>query len=70
MGIKHCQSSYLCAYYLRAYKAPLYICREYSTNQLFITQNKANFPHFSPENEDYAKKQTQFKPNQTQLQKE
>jgi hypothetical protein len=29
---------------------------------LFL-QNKPNFPHFSPENEDCAKKQTQFKPN-------
>jgi hypothetical protein len=26
-------------------------------------QNKPNFPYFSPENEDYAEKQTQFKPN-------
>jgi hypothetical protein len=26
-------------------------------------QNKPNFPHFSPENDDFAKKQTQFKPN-------
>ncbi len=26
-------------------------------------QNKPNFPHLSPENEDYAKKQTQFKAN-------
>jgi hypothetical protein len=26
-------------------------------------QNKPNFPHFSPEKEDFAKKQTQFKPN-------
>ena len=26
-------------------------------------QNKPNFPHFSLENEDFAKKQTQFKPN-------
>jgi len=26
-------------------------------------QNKPNFPHFSPENEDFTKKQTQFKPN-------
>jgi hypothetical protein len=32
---------------------------------LFL-QNKPNFPHFSPENEDFAKKQTQFKPKQTQ----
>jgi hypothetical protein len=29
---------------------------------LFL-QNKPNFPHFSPENEDFAKKQSQFKPN-------
>jgi len=26
-------------------------------------QNKPNFPYFSPGNEDYAKKQTQFKAN-------
>jgi len=26
-------------------------------------QNKPNFPLFSPENEDFTKKQTQFKPN-------
>jgi hypothetical protein len=25
--------------------------------------NKPNFPHFSSENEDCAKKQTQYKPN-------
>jgi hypothetical protein len=30
-------------------------------------QNKANFPYFSPGNEDYAKKQTQFKAKQTQF---
>jgi len=30
--------------------------------RLFM-QNKPNFPHFSLENEDFAKKQTQFKPN-------
>jgi hypothetical protein len=30
-------------------------------------QNKPNFPHFSPENEDFAKKQTQNKPNQSQF---
>jgi hypothetical protein len=29
-------------------------------------QNKPNFPYFSPENEDYAEKQTQFKPNLSQ----
>ena len=29
----------------------------------FFMQNKANFPHFSPKNEDFAKKQTQYKPN-------
>ena len=29
----------------------------------FFMQNKPNFPHFSPENEDCAIKQTQFKPN-------
>jgi hypothetical protein len=29
---------------------------------LFL-QNKANFPHFSPENRDFAEKQTQYKPN-------
>jgi hypothetical protein len=26
-------------------------------------QNKPNFPHFSTKNEDFAKKQSQFKPN-------
>ena len=31
-----------------------------------IMQNKPNFPYFSPENEDYAKKQSQYKPKQTQ----
>jgi len=30
--------------------------------RLFL-QNKPNFPHFYPKNEDYAKKQTQFKAN-------
>jgi hypothetical protein len=34
--------------------------------RLFL-QNKPNFPHFSPENEDCAKKQTQNKPNQSQF---
>jgi hypothetical protein len=31
-----------------------------------FSENKPNFPHFSPENEDFAKKQTQFKPKQSQ----
>jgi hypothetical protein len=26
-------------------------------------QNKPNFPHFLPENEDFTEKQSQFKPN-------
>jgi hypothetical protein len=30
-------------------------------------QNKPNFPHFSTENDDFTKKQTQFKPNQSQF---
>jgi len=30
--------------------------------RLFL-QNKPNFPHFSPENEDFTKKQTQYKAN-------
>jgi hypothetical protein len=30
-------------------------------------QNKPNFPHFSLENDDFVEKQTQFKPNQSQL---
>ena len=30
--------------------------------KLFM-QNKANFVRFSPENADFTKKQTQFKPN-------
>jgi hypothetical protein len=29
----------------------------------FFMQNKPNFPHFSLENDDCAKKQTQYKPN-------
>jgi hypothetical protein len=28
-----------------------------------IIKNKPNFPHFSTQNDDFAKKQTQFKPN-------
>ncbi|MHC4728620.1 MAG: hypothetical protein ACYS17_15475 [Planctomycetota bacterium] len=70
MGIQHRESGYLRVHYLRAYKAPLrrtlgtlYSCRECSTNSLFYIPNKPNFPHFSPENEDYAKKQSQFKAN-------
>ena len=49
------------------------LCRTYSTtveNLLQISSflpNKPNFPHFSPENDDFAKKQTQFKPNQSQF---
>jgi hypothetical protein len=31
-----------------------------------IIKNKPNFPHFSTENKDFTKKQTQFKANQTQ----
>ena len=34
--------------------------------QLFM-QNEPNFPRFSPKNDDYAKKRTQFKANQTQF---
>ena len=30
-------------------------------------QNEPNFPHFSTKNNDKAKKQTQFKPNQSQF---
>ena len=30
-------------------------------------QNKPNYSHFSPKNDDYAKKQTQFKPKQSQI---
>ena len=30
-------------------------------------QNKPNFIHFSPENDDFTKKQSQFKPNQSQF---
>jgi hypothetical protein len=30
-------------------------------------QNKPNFPHFSLKNDDFTKKQTQFKPNQSQF---
>jgi hypothetical protein len=32
----------------------------------FLT-NKPNFPYFSPKNEDCAKKQTQYKPKQSQF---
>jgi hypothetical protein len=32
-----------------------------------ILQNKPNFPHFSPENDDFTEKQTQFKPKQSQF---
>ena len=38
MGIQHRESSYL-----RAYNAPLYICRECSTDQPFLVRNKPNF---------------------------
>ena len=37
--------------------------KEYVRNYKQIMQNKPNFPHFSTKNKDYAKKQTQFKPN-------
>ncbi len=46
--------------------APLYICRESSTNQPLFMQNKPNFLFFSTKNKGYAQKQTQFKPNQSQ----
>ena len=45
----------------------IYICRENSTNQPLIMQNKPNFPYFLLENDDFTKKQTQFKANQTQF---
>ena len=32
-------------------------------NENYRFNKQPNFPNFSPENEDYAKKQTQFKPN-------
>ena len=39
------------------------ITKSYKT----FSENKPNFPHFSLENKDYAKKQTQSKPIQTQF---
>jgi len=33
----------------------------------FFMQNKPNFPHFSTENKDFTKKQTQFKAKQSQF---
>jgi len=60
---------------LLAYKVPItYVpIRHLSTRvenirqiNLFM-QNKPNFPHFSAENDDFIKKQTQFKAKQTQF---
>jgi len=47
---KHRQSSYLRAYYLRAYKAHSTIVENIRQINLFL-QNKPNFPDFSPEND-------------------
>ena len=53
MGIRHRQSSYLCAYYLRAYKAPRPSTSVENIRQIrLFLQNKANFDfaviHLSP----------------------
>ena len=40
--------------------------KEYVRIYKLFMQNKANFMRFSPENADFTKKQTQFKPNLTQ----
>jgi len=48
--------------YLRAYKAHSTPVENIRQIRLFM-QNKPNFPHFSLENDDFAKKQTQFKAN-------
>jgi hypothetical protein len=58
MAIQHQESNYL-----RAYKAhPSTSVENVRQISLFLT-NKPNFSHFSPKNEDFTKKQTQFKPN-------
>jgi len=41
--------------------------KEYVRKNQQIMQNKPNFMRFSPENADITKKQTQFKPNQSQF---
>ena len=41
----------------------LYSSRECSTNPPFFMQNKPNFRPSRPENDDFTKKQTQFKAN-------
>jgi len=62
MSIKHRETSHLRSYYLRAYKANSTQVENVRQIRLF-SQNKPNFPHFSPENDDFTKKQSQFKPN-------
>ena len=63
MGISHLSYSVIC----RPFSV---FCRGIDSTGVenvrqisFFMQNKPNFPHFYPENEDNAKKQTQFKPN-------
>ena len=51
---------------LCAYKAFSTFVERTLQIHLFM-QNEPNFRHFSPENDDYAKKRTQFKPNQSQF---
>jgi len=66
MGIQHLKSGYLHACMTPITYVPirhLYNCRENSTNSPLFLQNKPNFPHISLKNDDFAKKQTQFKPN-------
>jgi len=46
----------------------LYKCRENSTNHPFLCKTNPIFPGFSPENDDFTKKQTQFKPNSNPIQ--
>jgi hypothetical protein len=40
--------------------------KDYVRKNRQIMQNKANFMRFSPENANFTKKQSQFKPNLTQ----
>ncbi|MHC4242261.1 MAG: hypothetical protein ACYSU4_07660, partial [Planctomycetota bacterium] len=53
-----------CSQYQRLFTNDYQIStNSYVRNYKQIMQNKPNFPHFSPENGDFVKKQTQNKPN-------
>jgi len=47
---------------------PSVLCPGIRTQKYLFMQNKPNFPRFYAKNNDYDKKQTQFKPNSNPIQ--